>query len=241
MGPLIPTPSTPAACSQRKPSAAAGNSLSAAIEARTIRLDAGAYVYPAGRGLTQAERRTIAHTMADIAGRLAQPVPEDGGQIVAWVAGQVHTSFKARDVSATKQQTYDGFLIALPGRSEPAVREAVRRLLRDEAPPELSRTFAPTPAEVSKLTRSIESEWRLEHDRLAWLVSLPEVELPEPEPQPTPEEMERVRERVRRLTAGAASRRGLPPIESTGARARVAEATKAMKQARALSETSAHE
>ncbi|WP_416358209.1 hypothetical protein ACLNGM_09985 [Aureimonas phyllosphaerae] len=190
------------------------------LEARRVRLGPGLYRWPAGGALTAVERRTVLGELADLRGLLRTTVPGDGGMIVEEVADQICASF-AKKEGGNDDAVYDGFLIALPGRSCAAVREAVRRLIRSEAPKKYSRKWRPEPAELAELTQAIETEWTVAEQRLLRLLELEEEARVEPEPQPSAEEMAAVRERVKRLTAGVAKRRFVrKPADDPQARAR---------------------
>lgn len=204
-------------------------SVAGPIEVRTVRLEPGRYAFPTGRGLTDAERGAIDALEDELSDRLADRVDEvDDVDVIREVANQVDASFKAREGQASAWTVFRGFVLALAGRSVPALREALRRLLNDEAPAEYSRTFAPTPADLAKLTGEVEAEWKLERDRLLRLRSLPELEARPLERQPSEAEMADVRERAARLTGRAASARRFP---AAGAADRLTPADRAALEA----------
>lgn len=169
--------STAVAVSQLLPPAAGEKSLADRLEGRRQTISPGLYCFRPGEGPNAEERRAAEAWVAEVVQRLNDTIPADGGQIVEEVSEQVYASFKTRDAKTTDQQIYDGYLIALPERSAPAVREALRRIMRDEAPKEYSRVFVPTPGELAMLARTIEAEWRLEATRLAKALVMPEAQL----------------------------------------------------------------
>lgn len=203
----VSRPSQPGAVSQLQPQGAAEGSLAARLEARTIKVAPGLYRFPAGRGLTANDRQVISFETFRLANLLAETVPNDGGRVVEEIAEQVCASFVANDRNNADQAIYDGYAIALPGRAAAAVYEAVQRILRDEAPPEYSRKFRPQPGEIAQLSRAVEKEWALERVRLERLLTLEEQPPSPPEPEMTEEERAAVRDRARRLIAGAARHR----------------------------------
>lgn len=164
---------TAVAVSQLPPPAVGKKSLADRLEGRRQTISPGLYCFRPGEGPNAEERRAAEAWVAEVVQRLNDTIPADGGKIVE----EVYASFKTRDVKTTDQQIYDGYLIALPERSAPAVREALRRIMRDEAPKEYSRVFVPTPGELAMLARTIEAEWRLEATRLAKALVMPEAQL----------------------------------------------------------------
>lgn len=210
----VSSPNRPLAVSQPQLHGADAGSLADQLEARTIKLAPGVYRFPVGKELTANDRQVIAFETARLRGLLVETVPNDGGQVVEQVAEQVCASFAANDRRNSDQAIYDGYAIALPGRAVAAVYEAVQRIMRDEAPPEYSRKFRPQPGEIAQLSRAIEREWSLELRRLEQLQTLAVHVLPPPEPEMTEEQRAEIRERARRLIAGAAGRRAVPLLRS---------------------------
>ena len=195
------------------------------METRTERLGPADHRFRPGQGPDDAERAAMTAAIAEIDDRLDRIIPDDGGRVVERIAEQVRASFAARETGVTPATIYDGFLIALPGRSAPAASEAVRRILRSEAPPDYSRVYQPKPGELAALTKAIEGEWRLERDRLKRLLRLPVQTraLTAREPDASPEEVARARavlDRMRKaredrqaaMTAGAEARSRTPGL-----------------------------
>jgi hypothetical protein len=224
------------------PPDAAATSLATALEARTIRVSPGVYRYPEGGGMTAGERTAALASIAQLEARLAATVPDDGGTIAESVAEQVYASFKARDGKSNEQTIYDGFLIALPGRAVAAVREAVRRIIRSEAPAKYSRTFVPTAGELAELSMAIEDQWRLDRARLVRLLDLVEIEPVEQPSRPTDAMLAAARAQVARSAEAITAERGqaVPRVspaaavaaETTARRSSVGERVEAAEAAR---------
>lgn len=220
---LIPSQTAPLALAPSQP-VAEPKSLVEVLEARTVEVAPADYRFRPGGALSDVERGAIIQEIAILSRRLGDLVPEDGGTVVGEVAEQAFASFKTRNARTTDETIYDGFLIALPGRSDAAVREAVRRMIRHEAGPDYSKVYVPTATEVACLAQAIETEWRVEAGRLELLLTRQEME-PRAAGAMSPEWTARMRAMNERLTRAAVlglrkpfARREGPKVSDKGAR-----------------------
>ena len=153
-----------------------------------------------GHGLSTTERRQVERIVEDLDRALAEPVTEPtvrrSAKMLVASMKQSGETFSAADLVAS-------LVIALNGRREAALAEAVRRILAFEAEG-FSKTFMPATPEIADLTRRIEQRWALQRESLAAMLRMDEEPAPVEERQPTAEEMANWRERAARLGRAAA-------------------------------------
>lgn len=153
-----------------------------------------------GHGLSATERRQVEQIVGDLNKALAEPVTEPtvrrSAKMLVASMKQSGETFSAADLVAS-------LVIALNGRREAALAEAVRQILAFEADG-FSKKYMPATPEIADLTRRIEQRWALQRESLAAMLKMDEQHAPVKERQPTPEEMADWRARAARLGRSAA-------------------------------------
>ncbi|SEQ70747.1 hypothetical protein SAMN05216548_10714 [Faunimonas pinastri] len=162
----------------------------------------GRLVFRARRGLTEAERRSLASELRALRGRLTPASDQD-------VAAQILPIMKARPSrgeGGAAEFRAAAFLDALTGLPIEALIAACRAINHGTAPG-ISRTFMPTPAEIAHETRRHAARLRAEMIRIDAVLQAREDFEPDPSARANSRALRRAEELSRKLEAVSANDR----------------------------------